>query len=183
MEINMKSIINKLSEIKEFEVYNSDQYIGLSKCGDEIVFPNDSEHIASRKTIVFFGLDCKKKVLIGLSADIFNSCFFRFEENPFSKEEMTVFSKVFDFDLEPHPFHSEYLMGSFGKINADYSAKCYGAIQKCEDVYYLLIYSSRSSKQASGMANDFFGDNIYYIHCICNVEISVEFSEKVNLNL
>jgi hypothetical protein len=170
MEVGIK----KGFEIKDFEFYNSDVLIGSSTCGNEITFPDNSEDISSKKIITFSSADCNRKISIGLSNDTFNSVFFRFEETPFSKDELNQLAATFEFDLEPHEYHNKYLMGSFSRINPEYKNKCFGAIQKCDNNYFLMIYSSRNSNKVSGMAKDFFGDNVFYIHVICSVKISSE---------
>jgi len=75
------------------------------------------------------------------------------------------------------------------KLNKDYFSlhfrepsdfgTCNIAFQKDINHFFLIIYSSKRSREAQSPAEDMYGDNILYIYGIWEVELSEEFKKKV----
>lgn len=174
--------IEKIEEIDSFKYFNNEKELGILKIKSEITFPSKVDDISENKIVSFYSDKCKKEIRFGINHDNFNTVFFQFEEKPFERKELIELSKLFSFKVEPHKLHPEILIGSLGFFHKDYSMKCYGAIQVCNSINYLIIYATRRSKPSSGAAEDYFGDDVCYIHMICEVEFHEEFKKKFGLN-
>ena len=170
-------MINKISEIKEFECFNNNIVITKGITKTEVFFPIGD--VSNDKQISFISNENKESIFINLSPGEENNRGFRFEEIPFTNAELDDLGIKFGFKTIPHAFHPNILMGSLHSFNETYLGKCFGILHKGQSKYYLLIYASRRSVQVRSASEDFYGDNVFYIHGIWEVELSKGIEQKV----
>jgi hypothetical protein len=98
----------------------------------------------------------------------------------FSNGEIESECSRFGLKVVQNPFYPDKLQGSLIHVHADYTSPSL-LLREYKSNYFLLIYSSRRSHPARAMSEDFFGDDIYYVHGIWQVELSEEFRKKIRL--
>ena len=96
----------------------------------------------------------------------------------FTNEEIQNKSATFGFETIKNPFYPEKLQGALSFVHPDYKI-INPVLKEYNGRYYLLIYASRRSYPTRSLSEDFYGDDIYYIHGIWEVELSEEFKEKI----
>ena len=171
-------ILKKNNSVKEFGYFNNKILIGGSEIGKEIIFPTHANQISSDREICFYSEICVKNIFFKFYSSDYNTKLFRFEEIVFKKEELIFLSSLFSFQTAPYKYDNSVLVGSLSSIHKSYNA-CFGMIQECNSIYYLVIYASRRSFPSRSPAEDFYGDDIYYVHGIWEVELSEQFKQKI----
>ena len=99
---------------------------------------------------------------------------FRFDDEFFSQSELKHESEIFGFEVIPHEYSKNSVVGSFGSRHLDYEMKAYGVISILGLNTYLLVYANRGATT--------FEDNIVYVHGIWQVQVSNEFKRRLNLS-
>ena len=171
--------IDIIKEILEFSYFNNDLKIGHVSVGEEISFPTDVGTISSNRKISFYIGQTKETMIVNIVQGNDDALFFKFEEIPFSKEDLIYLSKLLDFKTHSHLFHKNILMGSLDFINKEYMNRCFGMICKFNLDTYLIVYASRQYPESRSAGEDYYGDNIFYIHKICKIEASLDFMEII----
>jgi len=161
--------MKKIKEIFDVKVFLNDIFLENIKTKKEVIFSTKPEEVSKKRTLCFVDNENSIDVCFNLN-DEQAPFFFRFEEMPFSKEELQTFSTLFGFLLEPHKLHPEILTGSLSFFDKAYSNKCYGIIKNYSGLYYIIIFASRRSQLPTGAAEDFYGDDVYYIHGIWQID-------------
>lgn len=157
-------LIKKISEFL-FSSSLSKNEIASSHSGEEIHFPPR----ASQKQITIKDVDEKVTfTLTNYGEDIKH---FIFKEGLFTRDELILLSKTFNFNTILHPYSSQLLIGSLQFKNESYKTQCFGAITKKRDSFYLIIFAQRGST--------LFEDDIIYVHGIWKVELSESFKTNI----
>ncbi len=162
--MNKITVLNKLASYHHFPEKTRS---GIILSDNEVVF----EDRAKQQIIISQVEGCEIKFYLTYYSN--ETKHFRFEEGYFSKAELLDYSQVLGFDVMPHKYHPNILMGSLGKKNQSYKMSCYGAIITCFEAYYMLVFARR------GLTD--FEENITYVHGIWAVELSREFKNKLSL--
>ena len=112
-------------------------------------------------------------IWFGISNDIFNTKRIRYDfESSISlsqMEELSEIAKSFDINID----NGYFLFQKNRYRNLSLLFQFYlGSI-------YMMVCSSRRSREAQSPAEDMYGDDVLYVHGIWEVELSEEFKKKV----
>jgi hypothetical protein len=175
-------IVKKIRDLNDFVYSTQFGVVGFGHVGEEFSFDvktladkvrelpelfieieiKDGEHLKFE----IFSNDIETKALA------FNNVFF-------DNDELAELAKIFGFKIVKNPFFPDKSQGTLSFVHEDYE-NFNSLIKRHYAEFYVLIYASRRSQPARSMSEDFYGDNVYYVHGIWQVELRENQIDKIS---
>ena len=143
--------------------------LGICKIKSEFIF--DAIKFDYTSLPELYIIPKEMDVSFGIIGDCQQTYSVLFRDNYFTEEELQHFSVILDFDIVSNPYFPEKKQASLIHVKSKYT-RITSLIKIINNRYYLLMYSSTRTERARCAAEDFFGDNIFYIHGIWEVELT-----------
>ena len=163
----------KLKREIDYFYSNSEESFEFSrfKTGSVITFPLAGSHIIRIESDVNFSFQF----------DTFNTKTFRlskadFEYYGFSNHLLDQIAEKFSL-IKKTGLNKNYYSLYF-QVFPDFET-CVLAFQKKSDQIFMIILASKRQQEARSAAEDFYGDNVFYINDIWEVDLSKEFEKKI----
>ncbi len=141
------------------------------KVGCVVIFPLTKSHI----------IKIENDIAFSFQFDTFNTKIYRaskadFEYYGFSKEILDEIENKFNL-IKKTGLNKNYF-SLHSRVSSDFGT-CVLAFQRNNHQIFMVIYSSKKTREAQSQAEDMYSDDMLYIHDIWEVELSKEFKEKV----